>query len=546
MSKNAYQVIARRWRPKQFSELVGQDHVVQTLGNAIKLNRIAHAYLFVGPRGTGKTTSARLFAKSLNWEDGPTLEVPESSEIGNAIMNGRCLDVIEIDGASNNSVDQVRDLRDEWQYAPSQCRCKIYVIDEVHMLSMASFNALLKTLEEPPEHVKFLLATTDPKKVPVTVLSRCLQFQLKNLSAQMISDYLVRILADENVEFESAGVDILAKSAQGSMRDALSLTDQTIAFGQGKLLHADVVGMLGVVGHDEVRALLEAIAEGSAAKAMDISAQLAERNNDFADVLKGLLEALHEMAVDQAVNAAQTLFGTEEVQLYYQIVLVGLRDLEIAPDPRSGFEMTLLRMLAFAPKPDSGVPPRAQQSATEASAVGIESGHPADANTEAGLSAIANPGRPEQDGSTALMSAVSAETEQSSSEGFVAEAQLLAQWYEWVEQINVSGVAKMIAEHSVLKSLQLPTVEVVLSDQHDTLLNDGQRSALARALAELLGEELELQVSTAPIASETPNQFKARLAQERQSDAEAALQQDTTVQGLLNEFGGKIEAVRPR
>ncbi|MFL6872689.1 MAG: DNA polymerase III subunit gamma/tau [Candidatus Azotimanducaceae bacterium] len=542
----SYEVLARKLRPSDFSTLVGQEHVVKALSHGLDSGRLHHAYLFTGTRGVGKTTIARILAKSLNCEQGVSSTPCGKCSICLEVQENRFMDLIEVDAASRTGVDDTRELLENAQYLPTRGRYKVYLIDEVHMLSMASFNALLKTLEEPPEHVKFLLATTDPKKVPVTVLSRCLQFQLKNLSAQMISDYLVRILADENVEFESAGVDILAKSAQGSMRDALSLTDQTIAFGQGKLLHADVVGMLGVVGHDEVRALLEAIAEGSAAKAMDISAQLAERNNDFADVLKGLLEALHEMAVDQAVNAAQTLFGTEEVQLYYQIVLVGLRDLEIAPDPRSGFEMTLLRMLAFAPKPDSGVPPRAQQSATEASAVGIESGHPADASTEAGLSAIANLGRPEQDGSTALMSAVSAETEQSSSEGFVAEAQLLAQWYEWVEQINVSGVAKMIAEHSVLKSLQLPTVEVVLSDQHDTLLNDGQRSALARALAELLGEELELQVSTAPIASETPNQFKARLAQERQSDAEAALQQDTTVQGLLNEFGGKIEAVRPR
>ena len=542
----SYEVLARKLRPSDFSALVGQEHVVKALSHALDSGRLHHAYLFTGTRGVGKTTIARILAKSLNCEQGVSSTPCGQCSICLEVQENRFMDLIEVDAASRTGVDDTRELLENAQYMPTRGRYKVYLIDEVHMLSMASFNALLKTLEEPPEHVKFLLATTDPKKVPVTVLSRCLQFQLKNLSAQMIADYLVQVLADENIEYEQAGVEILAKSAQGSMRDALSLTDQTIAYGQGKLMHADVVGMLGVVGHDEVTALLEAIAEGSASKAMDISAQLAERNNDFADVLRELLEALHKMAVDQAVNGADSLFDAEEVQLYYQIVLVGLRDIEIAPDPRSGFEMTLLRMLAFAPKPDSSVPPRLRETPADLKEEGAEAPRSVDTDNDAPVAGSESALESTPSASTAETSVASIESVQAAPEGFVADAQLLTQWYEWVEQINVTGVAKMIAEHAVLKSLQLPSVELVLSDQHDTLLNEAQRSALGRALAELLGEQVELLVSTAPIASETPNERKARLQQERQSDAEAALQQDSTVQSLLSEFGGKIEAVRPR
>ena len=540
----SYEVLARRLRPSDFSALVGQEHVVKALSHALDSGRLHHAYLFTGTRGVGKTTIARILAKSLNCEQGVSATPCEQCSVCTEVKENRFIDLIEVDAASRTGVDDTRELLENAQYMPTRGRYKVYLIDEVHMLSIASFNALLKTLEEPPEHVKFLLATTDPKKVPVTVLSRCLQFQLKNLSSQMIADYLSKVLVDEGIEFEPAGVDALAKSAQGSMRDALSLTDQTIAYGQGRLMHADVVGMLGVIGHDEVTALLEAIAEGSAPSAMQISAQLDERNSDFADVLRGMLEALHEMAVSQAVNAEQTLFAADEVQLYYQIALLGLRDLEIAPDPRSGFEMTLLRMLAFAPKPDSTVPPRAAQSspslgdsAAAAKNPDVSVAEPESSAPEA-LQRVAH--------STPAAPAPQAEVVEPVFEGFVADAQLLSRWYEWVEQIKLSGVAKMIAEHAVLKTLQLPKVALVLSDEHDTLLNEAQRSGLARALAELLGEEVELEVEIGPIASETPNQLKARLAQERQSDAEAALQQDTVVQNLLSEFGGKIEAVTPR
>lgn len=541
----SYEVLARKLRPSDFSALVGQEHVVKALSHALDSGRLHHAYLFTGTRGVGKTTIARILAKSLNCEQGVSSTPCEQCSICLEVKENRFIDLIEVDAASRTGVDDTRDLLENAQYMPTRGRYKVYLIDEVHMLSMASFNALLKTLEEPPEHVKFLLATTDPKKVPVTVLSRCLQFQLKNLSAQMIADYLSTVLATEQIEFEHAGLEIIAKNAQGSMRDALSLTDQTIAYGQGKLTHNDVVTMLGVVGRDEVTALLEAIAEGSAEKLMDISGQLAERNSDFADVLRSMLEALHSMAVAEALGNPDSVFAADELQLYYQIALVGLRDLDIAPDPRNGFEMTLLRILAFAPKPDSNVPPRIL--ADDESKASIQ--------TPDGLAAesMADSAAADTEGETIVaqtpVDSVQPEPAPSmppeSVEGFVADEQLLARWYGIVEQLSVTGVAKMIAEHSVLRAMQLPAMELVLSDKHDTLLTDAQRQGLSRALQDQLGQEIELTVTISAVSSETPSQRKDRLTQERQADAEATLQQDTTVQSLLSEFGGKIESVRP-
>ena len=262
MTNSSYQVIARRWRPTQFSELVGQDHVVRTLGNAIEMNRIAHAYLFVGPRGTGKTTSARLFAKSLNWEDGPSLEVPENSEIGKTIMQGRCLDVIEIDGASNNSVDQVRDLRDECQYAPAQCRFKIYVIDEVHMLSQAAFNALLKTLEEPPPHVKFVFATTESNKVLPTIVSRCQRFEFRSIPVDLIVSKLSQICEKEKIVVDEKALNAIARMAQGGMRDAQSILDQMISFCGNSITQRNVLEVYGLVSSDRISSLVDAIVQG--------------------------------------------------------------------------------------------------------------------------------------------------------------------------------------------------------------------------------------------------------------------------------------------
>jgi DNA polymerase-3 subunit gamma/tau len=344
MSKNAYQVIARRWRPKQFSELVGQDHVVQTLGNAIKMGRIAHAYLFVGPRGTGKTTSARLFAKSLNWEDGPSLEVPEDSEIGNSIMDGRCLDVIEIDGASNNSVDQVRDLRDECQYAPTQCRYKIYVIDEVHMLSQQAFNALLKTLEEPPSHVKFVFATTESHKVLPTIVSRCQRFEFRSIPAPLIVSKLEEICVAESIEAEKEAIEAIARMAMGGMRDGQSILDQMISFCGKTISQADVLEVYGLASKDRILKLAQFIIDGDydsiiectdsfSVEGLDFYRALLDLSDTFRELL---LETLRQKGGSTNCSAEQCVRILDSLRHGEDLVRMGLSE-------KTNFEVTLFR-----------------------------------------------------------------------------------------------------------------------------------------------------------------------------------------------------------
>jgi DNA polymerase-3 subunit gamma/tau len=341
VTKSSYQVIARRWRPKQFAELVGQDHVVRTLGNAIEMERIAHAYLFVGPRGTGKTTSARLFAKSLNWENGPSLEVPDDSEIGQAIMQGRCLDVIEIDGASNNSVDQVRDLRDECQYAPAQCRFKIYVIDEVHMLSQAAFNALLKTLEEPPPHVKFVFATTEANKVLPTIVSRCQRFEFRSIPVDLIVGKLNEICDKEKITVEPEALDAIARMAQGGMRDAQSILDQLISFCGTQISQSNVLDVYGLVARSRIEKLGDFILSGEYDSILKEADSFAQEGVDFYRALLDLADYIREFLVDsmkkskgsypeQAVRVLDALKAGES------LVRSGLSE-------KTNFEVTLLR-----------------------------------------------------------------------------------------------------------------------------------------------------------------------------------------------------------
>ncbi len=363
----SYQVLARKWRPRLFEELVGQEHVVRALTNALDNDRLHHAYLFTGTRGVGKTTLARIFAKSLNCEHGVTSVPCGQCSACTEIDEGRFVDLLEVDAASRTKVDQTRELLDNVPYAPVRGRYKVYIIDEVHMFSGSSFNALLKTLEEPPPHVKFLLATTDPQKVPVTVLSRCLQFNLKRLPLDQIQDRLEFILNQESLDHDKSALLQLARAADGSMRDGLSLMDQAIAFGAGEVKDDDVRTMLGTIASEQVFGLLDALADLDAQRVVDGVGELAERVPDFSSVLQELLSMLHRTALYQTVPKAiadtdgdygqiQTLaqkIPPEDVQLFYQIGLVGQRDLPLAPDPRSGFEMVLLRMLAF--RPESGV-----------------------------------------------------------------------------------------------------------------------------------------------------------------------------------------------
>ncbi len=368
----SYQVLARKLRPAEFASLVGQDHIVRALRHGLDSGRLHHAYLFTGTRGVGKTTIARILAKCLNCEAGVSASPCGACSVCQEVQENRFVDLIEVDAASRTRVDDTRELLDNAQYLPTRGRYKIYLIDEVHMLSASSFNALLKTLEEPPEHVKFLLATTDPKKVPITVLSRCLQFQLKNIAREKIAAYLADAMAEEGIEFEAEALEIIAKAARGSMRDALSVTDQAIAFGQGRLTGQDVAELLGAVGSDEVAAVLDAIESGNPQAVVRISGELADRAADFEATLAEVLQALHGIAVAKALGQTEErpALSPEAVQLYYQIALTGYRDIRVGPDPKTVFEMTLLRMLAFAPDASSAqsVPPAAPATGQESEA----------------------------------------------------------------------------------------------------------------------------------------------------------------------------------
>ena len=366
----SYQVLARKWRPRSFREMVGQTHVLKALINALDNQRLHHAYLFTGTRGVGKTTIARILAKCLNCEAGVSSTPCGQCSVCREIDEGRFVDLIEVDAASRTKVEDTRELLDNVQYSPSRGRYKVYLIDEVHMLSSHSFNALLKTLEEPPPHVKFLLATTDPQKLPVTILSRCLQFSLKNMPPERVVEHLTHVLGAENVPFEDDALWLLGRAADGSMRDAMSLTDQAIAFGEGKVLAADVRAMLGTLDHGQVYGVLHALLEGDARALLEAVRHLAEQGPDWGGVLAEMLNVLHRVAIAQAlpeavdngqgdrdrVLALAQALPAEDVQFYYQMGLIGRRDLPLAPDPRGGFEMVLLRMLAFRPADADGAP----------------------------------------------------------------------------------------------------------------------------------------------------------------------------------------------
>jgi DNA polymerase-3 subunit gamma/tau len=579
----SYEVLARKLRPAGFDTLVGQEHVVRALTNSLDTDRLHHAYLFTGSRGVGKTTIARILAKCLNCEEGVGSSPCGQCSVCIAIKENRFIDLIEVDAASRTGVDDTRDLLDNAQYLPTIGRYKVYLIDEVHMLSAASFNALLKTLEEPPEHVKFLLATTDPKKVPVTVLSRCLQFQLKNLSRDAISIYLAQILETEGVEYEDDALSVIAKNAMGSMRDALSLADQAIAYGDGVVKTADVVTMLGVAGRDEVGAIVAALRRGSAEELMALSAELAERNADFVDVLSALIERLHELSVAFALDGNDSVFSAEELQLFYQIALMGFRDIHIVPDERSGFEMTMIRMLTFAPdssatprKPDNsgrsdaaeptadvakgrddsdsrGNDSRSNDSRSNDSRSNDSRSNDSRSSDSRGLRG-SEPGLDPKSERSPTEPPTESPSDLSSTNGVVAEkASATMQtnidqsaWYGMVDALSIGGIARMIAEHSIIDIYEPPRVRLVLDENHEMLLSDGSELSLARALTEVVGEEVELTVAIGACEQELPAQRKARMNEERQQAAEAAIADDSTVKNLLADFGGQLDEVRPR
>ena len=516
----SYQVLARKLRPRGFAGLVGQEHVVRALCNGLDSGRVHHAYMFTGTRGVGKTSIARILAKSLNCEGGVSSKPCGDCSICREIEENRFVDLLEVDAASRTRVDDTRELLDNAQYLPARGRYKVYLIDEVHMLSASSFNALLKTLEEPPAHVKFLLATTDPRKVPVTVLSRCLQFQLRNISREEIARYLEGVLADEGLNFDAEALNIIAKAARGSMRDALSIADQAIAHGQGALRSEDVAAMLGLAGRDETAALIEALASGSASRVLDVSEALADKSVDFAAALGDLLEALHGMAANQALGQGEgSPLAAEAVQLYYQIALLGYRDLHVGPDPKTCFEMTLLRMLAFAPDAQAAATvPRAEPDA-EAEAEG--SSHAEDSAS-----------RPAAEGSSHV-------------EGAPSRSPAEGSWHELIEGLELDAIGRAIVEHSLPVEQGAERLRLVLDRDQGALLDGKQVAAIEQALRGRLGEGLQLSIEVGELAGEAPAQRKARLGKELQAEAERQLREDGLVQSLISTFDGRLVDVKP-
>lgn len=549
----SYQVLARKWRPRVFGELVGQAHVVRALSNALDNDRLHHAYLFTGTRGVGKTTLARIFAKSLNCEHGVGSAPCGQCSACREIDEGRFVDLLEVDAASRTKVDQTRELLENVPYAPARGRYKVYLIDEVHMFSDSSFNALLKTLEEPPPHVKFLLATTDPQKVPVTVLSRCLQFNLKRLPLDQIQGQLQHILEREAIEFDPAALVLLSRGADGSMRDALSLLDQAIAFSGGRVMEPEVRSMLGSIALDRVHNLVSALADSDAGGLLDQVAQLAEMAPDFSGLLQELLSLLHRIALVQVVESAlddslgdrETVLdlarrmAPEDVQLYYQIGLIGQRELPLAPDPRAGFEMLLLRMLAFRPVESVG------GDLTVASSKETTTPRPATASTPA-----ARPGesRPTQSAVTSRP-AKQPEVQTPAEPAVPALPRSLDNWREVVESLRLGGMATQLANNCVLDSWDGKLLKLGLDPAHQHLQTAKASERLQQALVGYLGCELRLEfiAAAAREVTGTPAQQQALAEAERQREAERSMQHDPLVQGVVERFGGRLipDSVRP-
>jgi DNA polymerase-3 subunit gamma/tau len=508
----SYLVLARKWRPRKFAELVGQEHVRQALVNALDSGRVHHAFLFTGTRGVGKTTIARILARALNCERGVGSSPCGECAACREIDEGRFVDLIEVDAASRTKVDDTRELLENVQYLPTRGRYKVYLIDEVHMLSTHSFNALLKTLEEPPPHVKFLLATTDPQKLPVTVLSRCLQFNLKRLPASLIAGRLQEILAAEGVAFEAPAVTLLARAADGSLRDALSLLDQMLAFGAGRVRESDARAMLGTVDRQQVLRLVAGLADRDAKSLFATIAAIDEFAPDYGQLLDEIAAVLQRIALRQAVPdladeeawptdtlvALAARLPAEDVQLAYQLAILGRRDLELAPDPRTGFEMTLLRILAF---------------------------RPADAAGGARLRAEERPAPPAR---------TAAALPESPAPG------ALSDWSELLAKLELRGPARQLAGHCQLLAREGDHFRFLLDARAGSLHTRQLEDRFLQALRQRVGEGATLEIEIGG-AGDTPAKRDEQARDERLEAARASLERDPAVQALRERFGAVLQ-----
>ena len=519
------QVLARKWRPKAFQEVAGQEHVVRALTNALSQQRLHHAYLFTGTRGVGKTTIARIFAKCLNCEIGITPTPCGTCDACVEIDTGRFIDLLEVDAASRTKVEDTRDLLENVQYLPVNGRVKVYLIDEVHMLSGHSFNALLKTLEEPPSHVKFLLATTDPQKLPITVLSRCLQFNLKILPPELIAKQLSSILDKEQIPYEMDAVNMLAVAASGSVRDSLSLLDQAIAYGNGQVKLADVCVMLGTIESTHIFNLLDALAKNDADKILSVISDLAALAVDFSSVLDELLNVLHQISLTQfmsqkrdqyqSVSDLASKFGLEEIQLYYQIALIGKRDLILAPNLKSGFEMVMLRMLAF--RPDS--------LSVSASQIVVSDKSPIKAvttiTTAPAVTAVTN-------------------TAKSDTQSAVAPDLKNNQNLQILTKLQVTGTTLALVRCCTIAKFENNTVELLLDPSQAPLLNKKHEERFSKAFSDLYNKPITVKINIGSKNMDTLANMERRGKEQKKELAAESLQHDACFQKIVSKFNASV------
>ena len=526
------QVLARKWRPRNFTELVGQEHVVRALTNALRQQRLHHAYLFTGTRGVGKTTLARILAKSLNCEAGVTDTPCGKCGACTEIDAGRFVDLIELDAASNTQVDNMRELLEGALYAPTSGRYKVYIIDEVHMLSRSAFNAMLKTLEEPPAHVKFILATTDPQKIPVTVLSRCLQFGLKQIPPQQIRERLAEVLAAENVAADAASIALVARAAEGSLRDALSLLDQAIAHGGGSLEESSTRAMLGAVDQTYLYAILKALSARDGAELVAGAERMAERSLSFESALQDLATLLHRVALAQvvpqsiadddpdaaAIRELTPAFAAEDLQLYYQIAVQGRAEIGLAPDEHAGFMMTLLRMLAFAPVA-GGAMEAPGTKLTRAAAAKPAANAAGSAPAAAATATTAAAGRADP-----------------------------SSWAELVGQLGLSAMANQLALRCEMTQRTADIIELRISPADERMFDKPYRDKLTAALRRLLGAQLRVVFAAGEVAGLSPKAITDRKFEQRQAAAVAEIRQDPFVRELIEDFDGAVEdaSIKPK